>query len=91
MRDEELKAEIMRVREKKGRKLYGAKKMWHELKRDGIEVARCTVERLMGEMGIAGARARRKRPPTAMPGPASQERPSDLLGRDFTAPAPNRR
>jgi hypothetical protein len=31
MRDEELKAEIVRVREKKGRKLYGAKKMWHEL------------------------------------------------------------
>jgi putative transposase len=62
MRDEELKAEIMRVREKKGRKLYGAKKMWHELNRDGIKVARCTVERLMGEMGVAGARARRKRP-----------------------------
>lgn len=36
MRDEELKAQIMRVREKKRRKLYGAKKMWHELNRDGI-------------------------------------------------------
>jgi putative transposase len=53
-RDEELKKEIVRVREKRGRKLYGAKKIWHELNRDGIEVARCTVERLMGEMGIAG-------------------------------------
>jgi putative transposase len=91
MRDEELKAEIMRVREKKGRKLYGAKKIWHELHRDGIEVARCTVERLMSEMGIAGAMARKKRPRTTVPGPAGQERPSDLLERDFSAPAPNRR
>ena len=56
-----------------------------------LTIARCTVERLMGEMGIAGARSRRKRPRTTVPGPASQERPSDLLGRDFTAPAPNRR
>jgi putative transposase len=47
-RDEELKREIMRVREKKGRKLYGAKKMWRELNRDGIEVARCTVEQGSG-------------------------------------------
>ena len=41
IRDEELKKEIIRVREKRGRKLYGAKKIWHELDRDGIEVARC--------------------------------------------------
>jgi putative transposase len=85
MQDDELKKDIIRAREKRGRKLYGAKKMWHELNRDEIEVARCTVERLMGEMGIAGARARRKRPRTTVPGPAGQERPSDLLGRDFTA------
>jgi putative transposase len=90
-RDEELKREIMRVREKKGRKLYGAKKMWRELNRDGIEVARCTVERLMREMGLEGLRARKKRPRTTVPGPAGQERPSDLLERDFTAEAPNRR
>ena len=90
-RDEELKKEIMKAREKKGRKLYGAKKMWHELNRGGIEVARCTVERLMREMGLEGARARKKRPRTTVPGPAGQERPSDLLGRDFTASAPNRR
>ena len=79
------------MREKRGRKLYGAKKIWHELDRDGTVVARCTVERLMSEMGIAGAQSRRKRPRTTMPGPAGQERPSGLLGRDFTAPAPNRR
>ena len=45
----------------------------------------------MSEMGIAGAWSRRKRPRPTMPGPAGQERPSDLVGRDFTAPAPNRR
>ena len=38
-----------------------------------------------------GARARRKRPRTTVPGPPGQERPSELLGRDFTAPAPNGR
>lgn len=90
-RDEELKKEIMRVRERKGRKLYGAKKMWRELDRDGIEVARCTVERLMREMGLEGLRSRKKRPRTTVPGPAGQARPSDLLERDFTADAPNRR
>jgi putative transposase len=90
-RDEELKKEIIRVRERKGRNLYGAKKMWRELNRDGIEVARCTVERLMREMGLEGLRARKKRPRTTVPGPAGQERPYDLLERDFTAEAPNRR
>ena len=90
-RDEALKKAITRAREKKGRKLYGAKKMWRELNRDGIEVARCTVERLMREMGLAGLRARKKRPRTTVPGPAGQQRPSDLLERDFTAEVPNRR
>ena len=56
VRDEELKMAIMRARERKGRRLYGAKKMWRELNRDGIEVARCTVERLMREMGLEGLR-----------------------------------
>ena len=60
VRDEELKMAIMRARERKGRGLYGAKKMWRELNRDGIEVARCTVERLMREMGLEGLRARRE-------------------------------
>ena len=48
----------MRVWEnrRKGRRLYGARKVWLQLRREGIEVARCTVERLMREMGIAGRR-----------------------------------
>jgi putative transposase len=91
-RDEYLKKEIRRVRadRKKGRRVYGARKVWRQLHREGIEVARCAVERLMREMGIAGASARRKKPRTTVPGPASA-RPADLLERDFTAGAPRRK
>jgi putative transposase len=91
VRDEQLKEQIMRVWEdrEKGRGLYGARKVWLQLRRDGITVARCTVERLMRELGIGGVTARRKKPRTTVPG--TGERPADLLERDFTAPAPNRR
>jgi putative transposase len=91
-RDEQLKGQIMRVWEdrKKGRRVYGARKVWLQLRREGITVARCTVERLMKELGIAGASARRKRPRTTVPDVGGQ-RPADLLARDFSAPAPNRR
>ena len=79
------------MRKKRGARCTARGKIWHELDRDGTEVARCTVERLMSELGIAGARSRRKRPRTTIPAAPGHERPSDLLGRDFTAPAPNRR
>ena len=90
VRDEWLKKEIMRVwaDKKMGRRVYGARKVWRQLRREGICVARCTVERLMGELGIAGVAARRRRPRTTVPAPAGQARPSDLLERDFTAVAP---
>jgi putative transposase len=89
-RDEWLKKEITRVwtDKKIGRQVYGARKVWRQLQREGIQVARCTVERLMRELGIAGAAARRKKPRTTVPAPAGQPRPSDLLERDFTAVAP---
>jgi putative transposase len=48
------------------------------------------VERLMKELGVAGVSARRKKPRTTVPD-ADGQRPADLLARDFTAPAPNRR
>jgi putative transposase len=82
----------MRVWEnrRKGRRLYGARKVWLQLRREGIDVARCTVERLMRELGIAGASAGRKKPRTTVPN-AGGQRPADLLERDFAAPAPNRR
>jgi putative transposase len=88
VRDEWLKKEIMRVWRGPGRGLYGARKVWGQLNREGIDVARCTVERLMRELGIAGATAGRKRPRTTIP---AEDRPNDLLERDFTADAPNRR
>ena len=72
-RDEWLKEQVMRVWEdrKKGRRVYGARKVWLQLRREGTGVARCTVERLMRELGIAGAAARRKAPRTTVPGAAS--------------------
>ena len=74
----------------KGRRLYGARKVWRQLRREGVHVARCTVERLMRELGIEGARGRRRKPRTTVPALAGQQ-PADLVRRDFTAPAPNRR
>jgi putative transposase len=91
IRDEVLKEKIMEVWEgEKGRKVYGARKIWLELNSRGIPVARCTVERLMRELGIRGASPGRKRPPTTLPGDPA-DRPSDLLVRCFDAAAPNRR
>jgi putative transposase len=90
VRDGYLKKEIMRVWKGAGRKVYGARKVWIQLNREGIVVARCTVERLMADLGIAGACARRKRPRTTVPGTAG-DRPADLLERDFAAAAPNER
>jgi putative transposase len=88
VRDAQLKTEISRVW-KDNREVYGADKVWLELNRQGISVARCTTERLMRELGLAGAR-RGKKIRTTVPGKDGQ-RAGDLLRRDFTAPAPNRR
>src|SRR5689334_18023921 len=72
------------------RKVYGARKIWLELNSQGVAVARCTVERLMRELGICGASPGRKRPPTTLPGDPA-DRPCDLLERCFDAAASNRR
>ena len=53
LRDEELKAEILRVYDENFL-VYGAKKIWVTLNKEGIAVARCTVERSMAEMGLSG-------------------------------------
>ena len=73
-RDEELKMAIARAREKKGRRLYGAKKMWRELNRDGIKVARCTREWLMRERWAwrACGPGRRGRGPLCLARPAGE-------------------
>jgi len=88
LRDEELVPLIREVWEGRGKRLYGARKVWKQLRRDGVAVARCTVERLMRAEGLMGVVARRRRPRTTIPGDESQ-RPRDLVERDFRAPAPN--
>ncbi|GAA1927254.1 hypothetical protein GCM10009753_71050 [Streptantibioticus ferralitis] len=87
MRDEELKEQIQEVYTSNYR-VYGARKIWRELNRQGYAVARCTVERLMRELGIAGA-VRGKKVITTITDPAVGRAP-DLLDRDFVANAPNR-
>ncbi|WP_427136429.1 IS3 family transposase [Pseudarthrobacter sp. S9] len=67
--------------------VYGARKVYAALNREGYKVARCTVERLMRRTGLHGVR-RAKGPRTTVPGPLS-ERPADLVRRQFSAPAPN--
>jgi putative transposase len=86
VRDVKLKAEIARVHaEHFG--VYGARKVWRQLHREGIAVARCTVEGLMGELGLEGVR-RGKPHKTTTPAP-SAARPTDLVERDFSATRPN--
>jgi putative transposase len=88
VRDEQLKTHIRRVFVDNF-SVYGADKVWRQLGREGIRVARCTVERLMRELGLAGAvRGRPKTRRTTVP--QLSERPADLVGRNFTAAAPNR-
>ena len=85
-RDAELTALIKQVHaENYG--VYGARKIWHELQRRGVRVARCTVERLMREAGLRGL-LRDKSPRTTRPA-AETDRPRDLVRRDFTAAGPN--
>jgi len=71
--------------------VYGARKVWRALHREGRPVARCTVERLMRAQGLTGAVRGRTRRATVPAAAVAGQRPRDLLERDFTAPAPNRR
>jgi putative transposase len=87
LRDAELKVEITRVH-KANFSVYGARKVWRQLHREGIVVGRDRVARLMNELGICGV-VRGKPRRTTTPAEADQ-RPADLVDRDFTAPAPNR-
>jgi len=70
------------------RKLYGARKIWHVLRRDGEDVARCTVERLMRRLGIRGV-VRGKKVITTTPD-TSQPCPDDKVNRLFKADRPNK-
>ena len=86
-RDEELKPHIERVW-RENRRAYGVDKVWTQLRREGQPVARCTVERLMRELGLRGV-VRGKTVRTTWPDDTA-ERPLDLVQREFRAPAPNR-
>ena len=70
------------------RRILGARKLWLRLRRLGHDIARCTVERLMRQLGIQGA-YRGKKPRTTIPAPENP-RPRDLVDRHFQAFRPNR-
>ncbi len=85
-RDKTLRPEIERVWEQ-NYKVYGVRKVWHQMRREGFDVARCTVARLMNDMGlegvIRGKKARTTIPDKALPCPL------DKVNRQFKAPAPD--
>jgi putative transposase len=100
VRDEQVAAAVTAVflDDTKGRAVAGARRVWKQLHREnvlveGTPIARCTVERIMRGLGLRGAHRggdsfyRTTRPD---PGLDPASRPPDLVGRNFTAPAPNR-
>ena len=85
-RDESMQVEIKRVWDDNFQ-VYGARKVWRQLKREGFRLARCTVERLMHQMGLQGVvRGRKKRTTVASD---KDPRPMDLVQRSFSAFRPN--
>ncbi|GAB2865207.1 hypothetical protein GCM10022221_76840 [Actinocorallia aurea] len=87
LRDSELKALIKEIHAL-NYSAYGARKIWRQLHRQGRPVTRCTVERLVREIGISGS-VRGKKHITTVSDPSAARAP-DLLDRDFVAAAPNR-
>ena len=85
--DAALLIEIRRVYAEVGRGVYGARKVWHQLRREGFTVPRCQVERLMRSAGLQGVR-RGKMFVTTRPDPGAV-RPPDLVKRAFSAARPN--
>jgi putative transposase len=85
--DAVLRDEIVRVW-KDNYEVYGARKVWRQLRREGIGVGRDRVGRLMKQRGISGARRGGKKTRTTLPDETAP-RPADLVERNFTATAPN--
>ena len=85
-RDETLKPEVQRVFDE-NQQVYGPRKVWRQMKREHWIVARCTVERLMADLGLQGTR-RGKTTVTTIPRPAD-DCPRDLVNRRFVAEQPN--
>jgi putative transposase len=87
VRDAELRPQVLRVWEQ-NLAVYGADKVWDQLNKDGVRVARCTVERLMADMGLQGCRRGQVWVRTT-DSDDRLDRPADLVERRFRAPAPN--
>jgi transposase InsO family protein len=85
-RDSELKRHVRRVWDN-NMQVYGADKVWKQMNREGIRVARCTVERLMRSMGLQGVR-RGKGVRTTVPA-VNAPCPFDRVNRNFRADRPN--
>ena len=86
-RDDALCSEIARVHAENF-SVYGVRKVWRQLRREGVAIARCTVERLMRAMGLRGA-VRGRAVKTTVQNPALLC-PLDRVNRQFHAPAPDR-
>ncbi len=86
-RDEELRLEIQRVWDE-NHAVYGAEKVWRQLRREKVTAARCTVERLMRDMGLRGAVRGRAFKVTTVADETAM-RPPDLVDREFSATRPN--
>jgi len=86
-RDDELQAAIRRVWDENDQ-VYGPRKVWKQLRREGITVARCTVARLMRAMGLKGVTRGRGWVVTTR-ADAAADRPADLVDRQFAATRPN--
>ena len=86
-RDAALEPEIQRVYDENFR-VYGAEKVWRQLKREHWKVARCTVERLMARLGLQGAVRGGRKYRTTIPDTAAVC-PADLVNRRFQAERPN--
>ena len=86
-RDAHLKVEIRRVFEENFR-VYGVRKVWRQLRREGISAARCTVARLMRDMGLRGAS--RGKPLRTTISDKAAPCPLDRVNRQFHASAPDR-
>ena len=84
--DDALRPEIRRVFEENYR-VYGVRKVWRQLRREGFDVARCTVARLMKNLGLKGV-IRGKLVRTTIPD-KSAPCPLDRVNRQFRVPAPN--
>ena len=86
-RDILLKPEVARVfAENFG--VYGVRKVWRQMKREGFDIARCTIERLMRDMGLQGVI--RGKPARTTISDKAAPCPLDHVNRQFHAPAPNR-